>query len=98
MQAPVNGQRIVDRHADLSDVVANCCAVCFEHVALENGARSVEQREQVIVRHGLPLWLWLARKDTTNGGRGLPYLVAVYPERTTTGCGISEHIPYLSIG
>jgi hypothetical protein len=97
MHAPVNGQRIVDRHADLSNVVADCGAVCFEHVALENGASALEQRDQVIV-HGLPLLLTVARKDTTNGLGGLPYLVADCPRALLQVAGYPTHIVYLSIG
>src|SRR6267378_8063386 len=63
LHAPLSGQRVIDGHADFGDVIADCCAVCFEQVALENGARSVEQRDQVIVRHSPYPWggAWAAR-------------------------------------
>src|SRR5712691_6063770 len=51
LHAALKGQPVIDGHADFGDVVADYCAVCFEQVALENGARPDEQREQVIVRH-----------------------------------------------
>src|SRR6267143_5846251 len=56
LHAPLSGQRVIDGHADFGDVIADCCAVCFEQVVLENGARSVEQRDQVIVRHSPYSW------------------------------------------
>src|ERR1700730_4201269 len=62
LHAPLNRQLIIDGHADFGDVVADCGAVCFEHVALEHGARSLEQRDQVIVRHGPSPWgSWAGR-------------------------------------
>src|SRR6267378_646644 len=76
LHAALNRQLIMDGHADFGDVVADGGAVCFEHVALEHGARLLEQRDQVIVRHSpLPLGM-MGWKNTTIGGYGLPYLVS----------------------
>src|SRR5260370_29256583 len=76
LHAPLKGQPIIDGHTDFGDVVADCCAVCFEQVALENGARPDEQRDRVIVRHSpYPLGS-LGPQNTTIRRSGLPYLAS----------------------
>src|SRR5712691_10832536 len=76
LHAALKGQPVIDGHADFGDVVADYCAVCCEQVALENGARPDEQRDQVIVRHSpYPLGS-LVSKNTTIRRSGLPYLVS----------------------
>src|SRR3982074_3910507 len=76
LHAPLNRQLIIDGHADFGDVVADCGAVCFEHVALENGARAPEQRDQVIVRHSPSPLGMMGWKNTTIGRDRLPYLLS----------------------
>src|SRR5260370_6027172 len=76
LHAPLKGQPIIDGHADFGDVVADCCAVCFEQVALENGARPDEQRDRVIVRHS-PYPLWSLGPQNTTIRRSRPTISCV---------------------
>jgi hypothetical protein len=53
-QLPLLRQRIVDRHADLSNVVSSHFAVWLKQISLEHLSRPREQCNQFIVRHAFP--------------------------------------------